>query len=337
MPTYDEIMNSTSPTDADLLIPEVYSAKLYHEWSKKLIMGQFIGAEGSDMPIIMKRELAEAPGDKIKFETMSDLSGTGVVGDTTRLKGKEETLVFSEITCEPVFGRHAVSLYDQTKRKSKYDLWEGAKVGLSRWFAKRVDKDLYAAADAGANVIYPGVVAASGDLISTDYLDLDSISRARAQLEASDAPYVANTQKYVAIIHTYQDFQLGKDADWLAVRKDAEQRGNLNPVFQHFVKLNYIGDWDGVAVYTSPQVPVVAAGSGSINIAAALVMGGEAIAFALGNFYNGILPMEWILETDDYGNEEGVGVKFSYEAKIFRDNALVRIITACVKPVGVSA
>jgi len=334
MSDYDEIMNATTPTDADLLIPEIWSAKLYMDWPKKLITGQFMGAEDSNMPIIMKRELAQGPGDIIRFEKMSDLSGTGVVGDTARLKGNEETLLFTEVTCEPVRYRHAVALKDQTKRKSKYDLWMGAKKGLARWAAKHVDDSVYTAAAGGANVIYgsDAAAAASGSLNATDILTLDDISRARAQLEANDAPYVGETQNYIAIIHTYQDYQLGKDDNWLAVRKDADIRGKLNPVFQHFVKLNYIGDWDGVSMFTSPQVPVAAAGSGDINIASALVMGAEAFAFALGNFYDGKLPMEWILDNDDYGDDEGVGVKFSYETKIFRDNALVQIVTACVTP-----
>ncbi|MCK9568522.1 N4-gp56 family major capsid protein [Candidatus Pacearchaeota archaeon] len=332
MATYDEIMAATTPTDADALIPEIWAAKLYNEWPKKLVMGQFIGGEESGMPIIMKRELSQGPGDIIRFETMSDLSGTGVTGDTARLKGNEETLEFSEITCTPVRWRHAVALKDQTQRKTKYDLWNGAKTVLSRWAAKHVDTSFYTAAGAGANVLFPGTVAASGDLTATDILDLDSISRARARLEANDAPYVGSTQKYVAIIHTYQDYQLSQDTNWHAIRADADIRGKMNPVFQHFLDVNYLGDWDGVSIFTTPQVPVVAGGSGSIDIASALVMGAEAFAFALGNFFDGKLPMEWITDEDDYGDDKGVGVKFSYESKIFRDNALVRIITACVTP-----
>lgn len=334
MATYDEIMAATTPTDADALIPEIWAAKLYNDWPAKLVMGQFIGAEESGMPIIMKRELAQGPGDIIRFENLSDLSGTGVVGDTARLKGNEETLTFTEVTCTPVRYRHAVALKDQTQRKSKYDLWQGAKTVLARWAAKHVDTSFYTAAGAGTHVLYGGdaAAAASGSLVETDILELDDISRARAQLEASNAPYVGGTQKYVAIIHTYQDYQLSKDSNWLAVRKDADVRGKMNPVFQHFLDVNYVGDWDGVMLFTTPQVPVAAAGSGSINIASALVMGAEAFAFALGNFYDGKLPMEWAEDEDDYGDDKGVAVKFSYESKIFRNNALVRIITACVTP-----
>ena len=331
MATYDEVMNSTTPTDVDYTIPEIWSEKLRRGWMGALLFSRFMGGDDANMPIVMKSELEYKAGDKIYFEKVAELSGDGQTGDTTRLKGNEEKLVFTQVELEPEFYRHAVSFFKRAQDKSIFDLRPICKDRLSIWLRKKVDDEFYDASLGGTQVIYQGTAAASGGLTTSHIMSVDEISRAAATLRDNDVPEVADGGGYVALLNTFQAYQLNKDEDWITARQNALESGVDNPIFKHFARPNYIGSFDGVHLFESSRVPRYSLGA-SGYVASAIVMGAEAFAFALGNFFHGKLPVSWAEEVDDYQNEFGVGIETCYDVKILEDEAFVRIFTRCDSP-----
>jgi N4-gp56 family major capsid protein len=144
-------------------------------------------------------------------------------------------------------------------------------------------------------------------------------------------PTVGNSGKYAMIVHPYQAYQLTQDTTWVNGRRDGDLRGKTNPIFEHWISLDVLGIWDGVVVYESPEVPRVAA-SATDYIAGAVVMGAEAFALGLGQWYKGKFPVQWAEQLADYGNLHGVAVKLCYQSKVLEDSAFVRVYTSCEAP-----
>lgn len=326
-----KVINPTTVDDVDVSIPEWWSDRIRREFLGKLLWGQFFGGEGSNMPVIMKEDLSDRPGDVVKFDKVAELTGAGQSGDADTLTGNEEVMVLSQIEVEPVRYRHAVAFREQAQRKSIHDLRNLAVSLLSNWAAKKVDTACYTAATAGTQILYAGTAAATGDIAPTDYAKLKKISKAAAILRKNNVPVVPGLNAYVCIMHTYQAYQIvAEDTNYVTVNTEAQVRGPANPVFQHFTDLNCIGEYDGVYMFETSQVPTVTGASG--DIAGAVVMGAEAFAFALGNYYKGKLPIQWSEETQDYGDITGVGIKFAYQVKELNDESYVRLFTACDAP-----
>lgn len=326
-------MNATTPTNVDYTIPEIWSEFLKREWLGALLFARFMGVERSNMPVIMKSDLVSKAGDVIHFETIKKLSASGVVGDTATLEGNEEILEFEQVDFTPEFYRHGVAIYERAQKKSLFDLRTEAKAALAVWLQEKVDDAFYSASLAGTQVIYQGAVAGSGDLTTSHTLEPSNLSDAGAMLRNNNVPMVGGKNGYVAMIHSYQANQLSNNSTWHAGKRDARERNANNPIFKHFESEDYMGSWDGIHVFESSRVSRYSLGV-SGYVSPVLVMGADAFGFALGNFFNGTLPIEWAEQTQDYGNKFGVAVKTSYEAKILEDESLVRIFTRCDVPTG---
>ncbi|MBN1881090.1 MAG: N4-gp56 family major capsid protein [Deltaproteobacteria bacterium] len=324
----EDLINGTTPTQIDATIPEIWGLRVYHEFQRHMRCALLMGSEGSDMAIIVKRELERGPGDIIHVEKRLRLESAGVSGDTTVLKGNEETLQFSQVDLTPVLYRHGVGWYKRAKKKSISELRTEAKMALAEWAAELVDDSFFDAAMAGSNVLFAGSAAGSGDLTGESLMTADDIDRAGTYLRDNKVPQVAMTDRYVALISPRQGYHLGKDDAWIKGKREADLRGKLNPVFAHFIEPDYLGDYQGVSVFETHSVPLVD-GAVSGHIQGALVMGAEAFAFAVGDATGGgKIPINWEEESSDYNNIKGIAVELVFESKLFRDESLVRVYTA---------
>ncbi len=329
--------NTTKTTDISTITPVWWSLDLREEFLGALLFSQFMGDPKSNMPVIMKSDLVKKPGDTVKYEKVLSLTGSGVSGEAV-LQGNEEKLQFTEIEVTPELYRHGVSFTELADNRALFELADVAKKKLVEWASKEVDDSFYTVAAGATQEILAGGVDEVDDLDSADILTANLLSKAAATIRANNIPEVSG-KGLVAIMHTYHAYQLTQDTNgWVLGKKDADIRGVTNPLFQHYVGANFIGLWDGVWCFETTRVPrtAVTEGTGPTGpsgyAAPVLVMGADAFAFALGNFYKGKLPIKMTAQNTDYEFNKGFAVNLCYQTKILEDDAIVNIWTSCNAP-----
>lgn len=115
---------------------------------------------------------------------------------------------------------------------------------------------------------------------------------------------------YVLFIHPLQAWDLKQDSNFKQSLREAQVRGEENPLFT-----GAIGVWDGVVIHEHEYVPYLnattLAGTASfagtagdlqatVNIARAILVGSQAIAFAKCKYDNG-----WVEKSFDYNDKQG--------------------------------
>ena len=94
---------------------------------------------------------------------------------------------------------------------------------------------------------------------------------------------------------------------------------------------DYIGEWDGVLIYTSDRINTSLEGASSIQIAHNLLLGSQAAAVVWGEHTT------WAEDIDDYGHEHGFKVgeirgieKLVFDRSTPEDHGVVHVYTAAV-------
>lgn len=151
-------------------------------------------------------------------------------------------------------------------------------------------------------------------IAATDIFTADLITKAKIKAQLAGpriAPLRIDGQDfYVCFLHPWQVYDLrhGSSSIWDQAQRDAQTRGNSNPIFS-----GSLGIYNGVILHEHEYVPTVAAsaafGSGGTAAGArafrALLCGRQAAVMAEGSKSN-IMDEE----TFDYGNKNGVAVNF---------------------------
>jgi N4-gp56 family major capsid protein len=328
-------MNVSTVTDLADQIPEIWQRKLFMSAQAMMWWQKFTGAEGSGMPVVVKRDLIDQPGDTIHVNRLIDLSGAGVTGEST-LEGNEEKISDQQVVCVPDWIRHGVAATGKAKKQINNDFREMAMRLLSRWIAKKQDQDKWTAAQTVAacgydnetiGVVYPGNKTSVDTLDSADEFTVAEIRKTAALMRGDDIPGVMvpdlpGEQYYICLIHPYQGYTLKQDTEWINAQRDSAIRGKANPLFT-----GALGEVDGVVLYETTNATLVAnANSPSINTARAVMMGAEAMAHA----ENKVLT--WAEQKRDYGFEHGIGIEIAYQNKVLYAKALRQIVTAAIAP-----
>ena len=160
-----------------------------------------------------------------------------------------------------------------------------------------------------------------------DYLTTALITKAKTKAKKATPKLwpvkVGTKDYYILIIHPDQEHDLKvHDASWAQAQREAQQRGDENPIFQ-----GSIGVWDGVIVHCHEDIAVATNfGSGTILPGAyGIFVGRQAGAFAWGE------RPRWVEKEFDYGNKVGfaIGAIFGVTKAVFNsiDHAMFSVRT----------
>lgn len=333
------------------LAVKLFSKKLLHEALKATWFNKFIG-KGSDSLIQILPETKKEAGDKITYGLRMLLTGAGVQGDAT-LEGNEEALSFYSDSILINQLRHAVrSDGKMSEQRVPYKMREEARMGLSDWFADRMDQSFMNQLSGNTNVSdtkYTGnnaavlpdgshwYVAGIGAGSAANEASLSTSATSAFTLSLIDAavarfkvlspvirPVMVNGEaKFVCFIHPYQHYQLRANtntAQYMDIQKAAIQGGQIskNPIYT-----GAIAEYNGVIFHESSRVPFsntsTTAGVGVANAARAIICGAQSGVVAVGQDSDTGLGATWHEELFDYGNQLGVagGLIFGLKKAVF--------------------
>ncbi len=269
MASYDQ-MNAMTSTTLDNLIPEFWDREIRSEarresfWDSK----NLVGKERAMKAIVEKYDPMKEPMDTIHMNVVSNLKGAGTTGETLLL-GQEEKQSVGQFDLTIDWLDHAVGL---TKKANKLALKGAVMLAgtqLSMWLATKLSDDIFkemlVTALAKMGVLYANsvtstastlatpcslVTATSGDSVNS--LDLTDISMAKLALVRKKAVPLMVTRDngvrqkwYGIVIDDIDGFRLMDTDKWAQAQRDANVRGDSNPIFT-----GSIGVWDGMIVYT---------------------------------------------------------------------------------------
>jgi N4-gp56 family major capsid protein len=310
-------MASTTPTNVDSSIPEIWAKNTLRKVKVDGFWGRFVGKEGSGAPIIQKTELLNNPGDLIHIQVTDPLAGAGITGDTSVLEGNEEALATSEIKASPLQYRHGVRLFRRADKKSILDLRSEARDRLEEWAANKIDSVRFAqfnatslAAPLNAETYTPNVYVVGGgttvdDVAATDDLTVLALQTMKLKLKMQQAKplMVDGFPHYVYVTHPYTTFQLKQESRYESWVREAQVRGDSNPFFRGALAVI-----DGMIVYEHENVPV-AANAGSVDVSKGIAFGAEAFVEALDE------NISYHEKLFDYDNEYGLALRMAFQPR----------------------
>lgn len=332
---------STTPTNVDSSIPEVWAKRVLKEHLRDGFWGRFMGSA-----IVQQTELLGA-GDTLHIQVTNPLSGAGVEGDTALLQGNEENLTTSEIKCLPKLIRHGVRTYRRANKKSILDLRMEARDRLAEWGAEVMDDKRFLnfslltfAADAnfggdhGAEAYTPNVYvcgggADEGDVEVGDDLTVEAVQEISLKLYTQKArPVMIDGQEYFAlVVSPYALHALKREAEYRDWVREAHTRGPENPFFRGATAII-----DGMVIFRHTNVITAATGGvgGTVPYFQGIAFGAEAFVEAVDE------APSWAEESFDYGNELGVGYGFAFEPRRALELSSVQVYGSSPTPAGLA-
>jgi N4-gp56 family major capsid protein len=135
-------MSVTGVAEVDAAIPQYWADSILMDGNRESFWGSLSGKEGSGMPIIDKTGKLKEKGDTMTINTIAQLFGSGVTGQSV-LKGNEEDIVIGTInvTCDVV--RHAVAVGRKATKQANFDVIQTVKAALTSWMTRRMDTDAF--------------------------------------------------------------------------------------------------------------------------------------------------------------------------------------------------
>lgn len=304
-------MSDTNLAAVDVAIPEYWGSQVLVEGEKQQFWYQFEGPQGAGMPIIRKDELTKVAGDTIHIITVSNLTGSGVTGEST-LESNEEKMGVGEITLNISRVRHAVRFTRDAVQRSVFDVRMAAKGRLAYWLADKLDVAMFTIAVTGATYTIFGDVSvtATGDLTTGDEMSSTLIKRAKVKAISNRALPIRTSRGnvyYALVMHTYDGYNLKADSTYNNAKENAAERGETNDIFT-----GALGIYDGVILFESQNVP------NSSSVSSCVLFGGEAFARGYGQY------PDWVEEWFDYKNKFGISTSVVYgDSRAVEANSLV--------------
>lgn len=281
-------------------------------------MTRFIG--NSEQSMIQELEdLSKGPGTNLSFGLGMKLSGAGVNGDST-LEGSEEAMTdYDEDVAinQKRFGVLLTGEFDE--KRNMYDMRMSAKNRLADRWAEFIDQDLLdkicgnttatfgntPTAAASSRSVYAGGQTSIGNITTSNKMDtkvLDAAKQTAILASPKVRPLrISGKEYYVAILHPYDALNLRQDPVWSQAQRDANVRGEDNPIFS-----GALGVWNGIVVHEHEYVYRTNDGSASAYVSRNVLCGQQAGVIAWGK------PVDWVEKTFDYGNQWGVKVGAIY-------------------------
>jgi len=323
-------MSDWTFTTSDALTAQTWAKKWWIEAkTDSYFYGHGFVGKGVDNIIVEFSELEQNQGYQHTYGQVRELSGAGVLGDSTMEGSEEVPNVYDDaitINQKRNAVRSAGKLSEQYPSDKAVRSW--AEELLKRWMAAEIDQDLFDALQSSCTKsIWGGDATTDITIEAGDYFTTALISKAVAYAKKASPAIVGKTiggsKKYVCVISPDQAFDLRtRDASWSQAQREAKASGDSNPIFT-----DALGQWNNTIIHEHERVATTAVwGSGlNLNGAAALFMGIQAGAIAYAK------RKIWNEKTFDYGNKVGfcIGAIYGVSKSVFNsaDNAVVSIRT----------
>ena len=267
----------------------------------------FVGSEDEGRYVIIEKgELKKEKGDRIRVHQYQQLSGAGISGENT-LEGQEEPIsqYYFDVTIDQI--RNAVRLGGSLSEQRHGDdgLRAYMKEALDTWMADYIDDQITTGLVASpTKALYGGDATSTANIEAGDYMTLDLWSKCVTKADKA-TPLIEPVPKggdraFVGLMAHDCAFDLTEQSPrWEQVQKDAQVRGNGNPIFK-----NALGTWKGVAMFAHNTIPLATTWGSGGNLPGAtnlfLGVGAGAIAYAK--------RQKWNEKTFDYGDKFGLAV-----------------------------
>jgi len=198
------------------------------------------------MPVIDKTGPLKSKGDQLTFNTIEQLMGTGVTGESV-LKGNEEKLGIGTFTVSADVVRHAVAVSRKSTKQANFDEVQQAKTLLTDWHTRKYDNDVFTAILGSGSVetIYANskTTAASLNTTSGDYFGPTEINMIRLALQRVGAmplrTYTTNGRTmpiYGIVYGEMEEYYLNQNTTFVNTVKEAWQRFTgskmMHPLFE---------------------------------------------------------------------------------------------------------
>lgn len=162
-------MSVTGISEIDAAIPEYWVEGIIKDGDRESFWGQLTGKEGSMMPVIVKTGKLKENGNQLNFNTIQQLMGSGVTGESV-LKGTEEKMGIGTFTVTADYVRHAVAITKKAQKQGNFDQVKMAGVLLKQWITRKFDNDAFSALTGDANIetLYANSKTSAASLNATD-------------------------------------------------------------------------------------------------------------------------------------------------------------------------
>lgn len=249
-------MSVTGVAEVDAAIPQYWADSILMDGNRESFWGSLSGKEGSGMPIIDKTGPLKQKGDTLTINTIAQLFGAGVTGQSV-LKGNEEDIVIGSInvTCDVV--RHAVAVGRKATKQANFDVVQTVKSALTKWMTRRMDTDAFNTILATTQeIIYANSKTSIAGLNETDgdFFGPYEISLIRnALIRKGAAPISMKKQNgrtipvYGAVFSEIDEQRLYQNSGFRQELRDALDRfkgDNNHPIFS-----GVIGVYNNVLLY----------------------------------------------------------------------------------------
>lgn len=320
------------------LRPELWRKQLFADVRDNLYATRFIGNSAQSM-IQELEDLKKEAGTNISFGLGMKLSGAGITGDSTLETNEEAMTDYDEDVAIDQL-RHAVRLTGRMdEKKNAYNMRVSAKERLADWWAERLDQEIMdklcgktsstfgntPTAAAASRAVYAGGVSAVGSVTAAMKMDTKVLDAAKQKAKLASPMIrpirVGGKEYYVVILHPYSATDLRQDSVWNQAQRDANVRGEENPIFS-----GALGIYNGMVIHEHEYVYNTTDGSGSANVCRNVLCGQQAGVIAWG------APVRWVEKSFDYGNSWGIacGAIFGIIKPIFNavDYGVITMFTA---------
>jgi len=300
-------LNTTTVDTANslgLTVQTKWSKYVYLEAQRKMFWAQFEGAEGSGMPVIRKDDFAKEALDTIKITSIKQLTGSGVTGAST-LQGNEEqmSLVQGNLTVDWV--RYAVATDRRTAKRSFLDVIATASGLLANKMAIGMDNAIFTAFGTATTALYAGDATDTATLDASDTFSTTTLDKIKTYMDSNLAQPLKmsnGSEYYGVVIHPYDAYNLRQDTKWSQAQRDANLRGETNPIFS-----GAMGVYNGMIIFVNKGV------SNSSSKSKCIVFGGETIFRGYG-----LMP-QFQTQSADYNFQQGVAIEAIYGSKLNND------------------
>jgi len=293
-----------------------WAKELFNEVGKEIYFEKFMG-DGADSMIQVKHELDGSQGKDVTFGLITNLSGSGISGDST-LEGNEEAMSSYSQTVTTAMERNAVrDTGNFENSKVLFDFRKESLSVLKTWLSEKVDSDLFTSlsasptrtfrADDGSTSVGSRANESStaAALTASDTISLSDISALKrlAQIPKGSSELrmrpirVGGKEYYILLVHPEVAYDLTTLSAWQQAQRDGNIRGESNPIFS-----GALGVFDGVVIHAHENISQADTGGsgGNLHYSTNLFLGSQAGVFArVGE------PL-WVEKTFDYSNSLGV-------------------------------
>lgn len=283
---------------------EIWNQSVIRDSRERNAFKDFIGKEGSGLPICEKRDLSKGGSERVTFTTVAPIRGQGVLGEN-ELKSNTRKLNFGTFDVTVDILRHAVSWTQvlQLLRFTGKTIDQLSSEVMAEWWGRKEQDDCEivlrnTGLRSAANLSFVGNRADMASLLSTDLVSTTTIEQGKQALVSNGAaplgldkgPLGADVPKFVFFAPDQFIRPLRSSGSYLQSLRDAGVRGDQNSLFSG----KYV-QWDNNIIYPhnvvidtadgrqgSPLAPIAYLGT-AISGASDTVVSGGGVRYAGGD------------------------------------------------------